>query len=143
MAQSLYKKTDGVVILTDANFTGAKLTSGFKGPGVLKAYAVWCPHCQDKVQEFKTLAKCFKDEKIGLVVYVIEADQNSGFASACEVESFPTMLFVDQTGGVAPLTNAQHTPVYTVPDILTALCSTKNKCVKGKGSKAVKGTFKA
>jgi thiol-disulfide isomerase/thioredoxin len=130
MAQSLYKKTDGVVILSDANFTGSKVTSGFKGAGVLKAYAVWCPHCQDKVQDFKTLAKCFKDEKIGLCVYVIEADQNSKFASACEIESFPTMLYVDGNGSTAALTNAQGMPVHAVPDILTALCSTKKKCVK-------------
>ncbi len=130
MAQSLYKKSDGVVVLTDANFTGSKITSGFKGPGVLKAYAVWCPHCRDKVQDFKALAKAFKEAKIGLNIYVIEADQNRQFSQACEVASFPTMMYVDQTGNAVQLMDANRSPVYTVPDILTALCSTKKKCLK-------------
>ena len=148
MAQSLYKKTDGVVVLSDSNFTGSKVTSGFKGPGVLKAYAVWCPHCRDKVEDFKALAKSFKEAKIGLNIYVIEADQNRQFSQACEISSFPTMMYVDQAGNTLPLTDANQSPVYTVPDILMALCSTKKKCLKpsngnGKPKTKVKiqGTF--
>ncbi len=119
-------------MLTDANFTDAKLTSGLKGPGILKAYAVWCPHCQNKVQDFKALASSFKDEKIGLVVYTIEAYQNHQFAKSAEIESFPTMLYVDAQGNTTRLIDTMNQPVHDVPGILTALCTTKKKCLKTK-----------
>jgi thiol-disulfide isomerase/thioredoxin len=131
MSHSLYKKNDGVVVLSDKNFTGNKLTKGFKGAGVLKAYAVWCPHCQDKVEDFKRLAKAFRAEKIGLNVYVIEADVNRGVASAQEIEGFPTMMFVDHNGNVSRLNNKGQ-PSHDVPSILTALCDTKKKCLSKK-----------
>lgn len=129
MSRSLYKSTDGVVVLTDDNCTGAKITKGFKGPGVLKAYAVWCPHCRDKVDDFKHLAEAFRKQKSGLVVYTIEADVNRNFARATEVEGFPTMMYVDESGNVTRLLN-QGSEVHNVPDILAALCTTKKKCLK-------------
>lgn len=128
--KSLYNKNDGVIVLTDANCTGSKITSGFKGPGVLKAYAVWCPHCQNKVDDFKALAASFKDEKIGLNVYVIEADINSAFASAAQIEGFPTIMYVDPQGNTTNLVDKAKQSVHDVPGILTALCTTKNKCLK-------------
>jgi hypothetical protein len=130
MAQSLYKNNDGVVILTDSNCTGSKITSGFKGPGVLKAYAVWCPHCVDKVSSFKLLAECFREEQIGLVVYVIEADQNRNFSSACEIEAFPTIMYVDEKGNATKLTDVTGNGVSEIPEILQALCQGKKKCLK-------------
>lgn len=129
-AKSLYGKNDGVVILTDANCTGAKITSGFKGPGVLKAYAVWCPHCQDKVEDFKTMAASFKEAKLGLAVYTIEADQNQEFARSAEIEGFPTIMYVDEKGNAVRLVDEKRQPVYDAESILTALCTTKNKCLK-------------
>jgi hypothetical protein len=131
MAVSLYDaKKDGVIVLADANFTGNKITSGFKGAGVLKAYAVWCPHCQDKVEAFKALASTFKKEKLGLCVYTIEADVNRKFGQAAGIESFPTILYVDEKGLVSRLLDGSKQPVYNVPEIITALCTTKKKCLR-------------
>jgi thiol-disulfide isomerase/thioredoxin len=128
---SLYdSKKDGVYVLSDANFTNGKLTKGFKGAGVLKAYATWCPHCRDKVEDFKELANDFKEEGAGLVVYVIEAEQNRAFSEAFEVEGFPTMLFVDEKGSVTHLADQAGERVHDVIGILKALCQTKKKCLK-------------
>ena len=52
----------------------------FKGPGVLKAYATWCPHCQSKVQELNNLAnrdsyKFIKDSLTNVLSYRISEAQ--------------------------------------------------------------------
>jgi hypothetical protein len=130
MAQSLYNEGDGVVILTDANCTGSKITSGFKGPGVLKAYAVWCPHCINKVSDFKKLAASFRKEKIGLVVYTIEAHKNQKFASACEIETFPTIMYVDEKGNASKIMDQTGNGVSDVPGTINALCQVKKKCLR-------------
>jgi hypothetical protein len=132
MAKPLYGKKDGVIILSDNNFTGAKLTSGFKGPGVLKAYAAYCPFCQNKVRDIKKLAKAFKTENIGLVLYVIEADKNHLFSSATEIEAYPTMMYVDNDGNVGRLVDQFNQPASDVPSIIDSLCTTKMKCLKKK-----------
>ncbi len=135
MAVSLYDaKKDGVVVLTDSNFTGNKITSGFKGAGVLKAYAVWCPHCQNKVDAFKALAASFKKAKLGLCVYTIEADKNRKFGQSAEIESFPTILYVDEKGSVVRLLDKLKQPVYNVPEIIDTLCSTQKKCLSKKST---------
>lgn len=126
----LYKPSDKVVILSDANFTGNKITSGFKGPGVLKAYATWCGHCQNKVKDFIKLAKTFKEEKIGLVVYVIEASDNNMFASACGVSSFPTIMYVDESCKPVVLMDGAGKQVYDVPSTINALCTVQKKCLR-------------
>ena len=128
----LYRPSDKVVILTDKNFTGNKITSGFKGPGVLKAYAVWCVHCQNKVQDFIKLAKTFKAEKIGLVVYVIEANTNTQFATANDVNSFPTIMYVNDKCETNRLLSSEGNQVYDVPGAINALCSVQKKCLKKK-----------
>jgi thiol-disulfide isomerase/thioredoxin len=133
--EKLYVPSDNVVILTDDNFTGSKITSGFKGPGVLKAYATWCGFCRQKVESFKLLSDCFKKEKIGLVVYVIEAAQNPKFAKACEIEAFPTIMYADETGKVARLFGKGGDSVHDVVGAIDALCNTKKKCVKTYGRK--------
>lgn len=150
--KGLYKKGDGVVILSDANFQDTvnkkvllandtfqpddkkvKMTSGCRGAGVLKAYATWCPHCIDKVQDFKDLAADFKLAKdLNLIVYTIEADINKKFAQDANIEGFPTILYVSNTGEISPLLTASGSAVSNVLETIGALCETKKKCLKRK-----------
>jgi len=126
---SLYKRGDGVQILNDQNFQirngTVKIVSGFKGPGVLKAYAVWCPHCQTKVEDFKTLAKAFKQIIPQFQVYVIEADINKSFSNATNIEGFPTMFTVDDNGIIKLIPDAGQ-----INDIVLALCDNPKELKK-------------
>ena len=133
----LYQKSDGVVILTDANFSLAKspvvkITKGCKGAGVLKAYATWCPHCVDKVEDFKKLASVFKAEKLGLQVYTIEASINKQFAQLAGITGFPTILYVSEDGTISSLHNKEGQSVSNVGQVIMALCDGKKKCLKTK-----------
>lgn len=133
----LYQKSDGVVILTDDNFYKektpiVKIARGFKGAGVLKAYATWCPHCVDKVEDFKKLAKVFKTEKLGLQVYTIEASINTTFAQQANITGFPTILYVDNEGVISSLETKDGQSVSNVGQVIMALCDGKQKCLKTK-----------
>jgi thiol-disulfide isomerase/thioredoxin len=118
MSSGLYKKTDGVVILNDSSISGSKLkTSAFKGAGVLKAYATWCPHCQDKVGMFKKLAELLA--QVDMAVYTVEAAENRKFSQAINLQYFPTIMFVDEDRSIKslPLNND-----ISIDSILNTLC---------------------
>lgn len=119
---SLYKATDGVIILTDKNFKNGKLSSNFKGPGVLKAYAPWCPHCRDKVSDFKQLAADFKKENTGVHVYVIDGDSNREFSQNFGVQFFPCMYYIDDDRSIKKLTDKQGNPVSSPGSIVDSVC---------------------
>lgn len=125
MPTSLYKNSDGVIILSDKNFQNGKIVKGFMGSGVIKAYASWCGHCQDKVSGFKGLAKALKDT--GMYVYVINADENRKFSEAFNIQGFPTMLFISDNGTVSSLTDDSGNPVYDIPGITQKFCRDYNK----------------
>ena len=136
-SQGLYKKGDGVVILTDQNFQGkgskVKITSGCVGAGVLKAYATWCPHCVNKVTDFKELAADFKKHSdLKLSVYTIEAHINSKFAKDANIEGFPTILYVDENGEISPLLSSSGSAASNIAETIGALCESKQKCLKRK-----------
>lgn len=122
MDKGLYKTSDGVIILTDENFKNGKFSTGFKGQGVLKAYAPWCPHCVDKVKDFKALAKALKDEKTGLYVYVIDADNNRKFSAMENITGFPTILFVNKDATIRKLVDENNQSIHNVPDIIKSIC---------------------
>lgn len=120
MSTSLYSKSDPVVILGNSDFSGKQIKqSSCKGPGVLKAYATWCPHCQDKVECIKVMAAECKKNGLDITVYVLEADVNRDASSAIGVEGFPTFFKVDKSGKLSPALN-----VGGVPDVLKAICPT-------------------
>jgi thiol-disulfide isomerase/thioredoxin len=120
MSESLYSKTDPVIILDDSCFDGKKIKSAsFKGQGALKAYATWCPHCRDKVECIKLMATECKNNNIDVKVYVLEADTNRQAGSILGVEGFPSFFKVDATGNIGPILD-----VGGIPDVLKAVCPT-------------------
>lgn len=112
--KSLYKPKDPVVILTDKDIKGTRITKkGTKAKpcfdGVVKVYASWCPHCIEKVQSINNIAGAFKKLGMKQTMYVIDGDSNPVFAKSAGIEGFPTFFpvvngFVDTerriTGGV-------------------------------------------
>lgn len=124
----LYKSGDPVVILTDVNFhaddSGRIVIpqTHFKGPGALKAYATWCPHCKNKVECIKTLATILNNE--GLALYVVES-RNEAFMNAMKVQGLPSFFEVTADRRVVPKPMTLNgEPVHTVPDIIGSLCET-------------------
>lgn len=132
---SLYsKEDDSVHVLNDACFffleKGAQLHKEyFAGPGALKAYASWCPHCRDKVDCIKSLGEIFHGEDMAM--YVINADVNSEFARNIGVSGFPTFFEVDETGLVRPQPlKTRGGPVHSATGIVEALCDKKDAICK-------------
>jgi len=139
----LYTNEDAVHILNDSDFVvdangEATLKSdAFMGAGIIKAYAVWCPHCIDKVNEIKCLGAILQDnqEQYGVSLYVFEASgaQNMGNAKSngeSLISGFPTFLFVGQDGSVSKLKvtkNGSTDDVHSVEESIMGLCSEQKK----------------
>lgn len=124
LIMSLYKTTDPVHILNDAKFIGTDMTIKPKylaGPGVLKVYASWCPHCQSKVVGLNKLAKLL--EPHGMAIYVLDGDNNPIFTSRHKVAGYPTFFEISEGGSIG-----RQLQIGSVTDVVTELCG-KNKAV--------------
>jgi len=132
MEDSLYKPTDPVLQLINKNFkqdkTGCIILdkSVFKGPGIIKAYAPWCPYCSNKVDKINRLAtllnKQFNDQTVRM--YTFNAN-NAPIAQAIPAGSkeplipgYPSFLQVDPERVVTRLKDI-HSP----SDAITKFCS--------------------
>lgn len=100
------KKCKPICIVKKGDFlrdnNGVRLASEkFSGPGILKGYADWCPHCQDKVDAMIELAK----KNTAFKVYVMESskDENEHLNKAINLEGFPNFFNVDASGYVVKL----------------------------------------
>ena len=91
------------------------------GPGVLKVYATWCPHCISKVEDLNRLAKLLKPQ--GMAIYVLEGEQNPIFLSKYKVQGFPTFFETLEDGSIG-----KQLQVGGVPDIVRERCG-NNKSV--------------
>jgi thiol-disulfide isomerase/thioredoxin len=101
----LYNKSGDVVILGNKSFiaTNGKVrlnSSHFKGPGVLKVYANWCPHCQNKASFFNELATRLKRQGHRSKIYVLNADIAKETCKLLNAEYLPTMFKVNSNGTV-------------------------------------------
>jgi len=129
-SESLYKSNDSVIQLNDSKFVGTKMKVSkdvFQGPGLLKIYAPWCPHCISKVDDMNRLAKILPQE--GAQVYVINAEKNQIFSRFFNIEGYPSFAYVNQNKMVEPLTNSDGEPVYDTQSVIKALCDHHNKCI--------------
>lgn len=97
----LYDEDDYVVILDDASFINRKIKSTkFRGAGILKAYAPWCPHCRNKAIAIRSLAEILHDEGSASAVYVLDVQANNFTSHALGVQLLPTFFYVDEQGNV-------------------------------------------
>ena len=119
--EPLYTENDSVIILDDASFLGKKIISDkFQGPGLLEAYATWCPHCQSKVRCINVLADLLKDTPQR--IYVIDADINDITARELNVRVFPSFYHVNQDGTVG-----KEIELNSMKDLTKALCQQNKK----------------
>lgn len=97
----LYHDTDKVVILDDGDFYRHQISKlKFNGPGILKAYAPWCPHCRNKSDSIRALAEMMDEYDHDKTIYVFDADDNKITAKFLGISSFPSWFIVDEDGQV-------------------------------------------
>lgn len=141
LIMDLYNKRDNVYILHDSDFIveqnglATLKKNVYRGPGLIKAYANWCPHCQDKAPAIKTLGRVINKEhpEYGARIYVFEASSAENTTKAVDekgeplLAGFPTMLFVDNGLQVTKLRDQKGEQVYQIPDVLSAMCKTRGQ----------------
>lgn len=101
----LYTSKDKVVILNDKSLIesakGVKITgSSFKGPGILEAYAVWCPHCQNKANGIVELAGLMHENDSNKKIYVLDVTKNNDASAMLGVEFMPSFYLVGSQGSI-------------------------------------------
>jgi thiol-disulfide isomerase/thioredoxin len=126
--RNLYSAKDPVTILDDASFIGEDCRIQHGRDGILKVYAPWCVHCQGKIKCINSLAEILPE--YGLTVYVINAEDNSIFREHFKIQGFPTFLRVKKGKIGDVLRNKAGEQVYTVPDIIAALCGNDPRICK-------------
>lgn len=67
----------------------------FINPGLLKAYASWCIHCQVGSKKIKYLADKLNVDDQKTTIYVIEMSNNQNSNLNRLVQGFPTYLYID------------------------------------------------
>jgi thiol-disulfide isomerase/thioredoxin len=87
--------TDSNIILNDVNKLSIK-DDMFANPGLLKAYASWCIHCQNSVNKIKYLSNKFNIPGENMNIYVIEMSENKDSLLNNIVAGFPTYLYIDE-----------------------------------------------
>ena len=100
-----FTKSDDLYQLSDNNFDFGKSSavlkpsSRVKQCGILVAYASWCGACKSKEEIIKTLGNIVNTDKLSkCAIYVIDADINREFSKAVELEFFPSIYLVDESG---------------------------------------------
>lgn len=137
-SRDLYKDSDNVIRLQDKNFTvrnGQASLNRVGEVGIIKAYAPWCGHCQNKVEDIKILGNILnkKNREWGLRMYVLNADNPLPNLNKARHENepliagFPTLLYVNEDGQVGRLLDQNGDSVHTIPAMLDALCKVQNK----------------
>jgi thiol-disulfide isomerase/thioredoxin len=94
----LYTEQDPVIMLDDGSFLRSVKIRDEKwnGPGVLKVYAPWCPHCQSKVEDIKQLAEKY-------TIYVLDATVNPMFRFAHGITAYPSFFKVLDNGQIGDM----------------------------------------
>lgn len=64
-------------------------------PSLLFVNVTWCPHCKDAKPLLDKVASALGH---AVPVYSIDGDRNSALVKQLGVESYPTLLFVNQDG---------------------------------------------
>lgn len=67
-----------------------------KGPGYVKFYAHWCPHCVNKVDSWESLRKSGKAGKIHAIDCA--TDDNRSVCKEYDIMAFPTVKRIDASG---------------------------------------------
>lgn len=109
--QDIYSQSDPVSILDDGDFiAGHKIRDKkWTGPGIIMAYAKWCPHCQNKVIKINELAE--SQEK---TIYVIDAYENPIFHLSNKIKGYPTFFEILENGTIGKdisLTNGESSSI--------------------------------
>lgn len=85
--------------------------------GLLKFYAPWCPHCQNKVSDIKFLAKHL--QPLNFFVGAVDIETNTNLAKKFEITGIPQFFLVEKNGVSQRLNNFQ----FNMENILAAICN--------------------
>jgi len=67
-----------------------------KGPGYVKFYAHWCPHCVNKKESWKSLRKSGKAGNIHAIDCAL--DKNRAVCMVHDIKGYPTVKRIDSSG---------------------------------------------
>lgn len=123
----LYNENTDVVILSDSDFdsAGTVIKSELKNRfGLIKFYAPWCPHCQNKVDDINFLAKGLKQENTNFYIGVVNIDNVNIIKNTLDVKGIPTFFFIPKNGIPEKLENFE----FSVENILLTICEKTQQC---------------
>lgn len=84
-----YKKTRGVIILTDKNYAAARA----EFPKLfVKYYAPWCPHCKKIAPKWEKLAREYAQMEDGVVFAKMNAEKHPNTANDQNVSFYPYFI---------------------------------------------------
>lgn len=118
---SLYKKTN-VKELTPKNFkiqSNGDVTVLLKKDGFLMCYAIWCPHCRNKVEMWNSLAHELKGTDF--VIAALDCVKYKELSKALGISGIPRIFYFDKQGRLEDYTDEM------VPNALVNYaCESKN-----------------
>ena len=126
---SLYKKTPVRELSSkDFKIDGVKApTLLLKKDGFLMCYALWCPHCRNKVNMWSSLARELKNTDF--VIAALDCVKYKEISRALGISGIPRIFYFNKSGKLE-----DYTQEMTPNALLNYACDTKNLlCEKHKG----------
>ena len=102
-----YESGCGVVELEGTDFqNGNIINKCVEGKfGILKAYAPWCPHCTNMVDDMKFLGRELKKNGIAVCALNTQNETNREIAQKLQIGGIPSLFMIKQGGELENIDN--------------------------------------
>ena len=139
-----YEPGCGVVELEGTDFqNGNIINKCVKNKfGILKAYAPWCPHCTNMVDDMKFLGKQLKKHGIAVCALNSQNDNNREICQKLQIGGIPSLFMIKQKGELENIDNILQDR--SIESILKVICdktteyskinNTKSRCCRKEGN---------
>lgn len=121
---SLFSANSPVIQLTPSNFTSKNTVShpALSGKkGMIMFEAPWCGYCKQLAPIYEKTANTLGTS---FPLFYVDCDKNKAIANKFNINSFPTVMYIDRTGAVYK----KYTGNRTTQDLLNGACSEGQVC---------------